>query len=246
MISKAVNPKGEQPYEGPAVTVRGVVRVTGDSPPEQPELLKQIPDACPKAKETYGKLFREGPGRTLGDVFVAVTGYQGYVPALRQSAPVEAEGCAFGTRTVGLTLGERIEVVVKDRRAYVPDLLGGRLPVQLIALPGTNGTLYPESPGRYQLVDSMRIFARAEVFVVKYATFDVTKLDGKFAIPRVPVGKVKVNALLPATGVAVEKEVVLEEGKDVDLDLEIRFDEAAYRAQAEAAPKGTPSPSSAP
>lgn len=240
-ISKIVNPKGEPAYSGPSVTVRGTVRVKGDPPPELPEILRQIPESCSEAKSMYGKLFREGPGRTLADVFVAVTGYEGYVPAQSDSVSVEASGCAWSTRTVGLTLGQRIDILVKDRRAYVPELRGGRLDVQLIAMPGTNGTLFPEAPGRYVLIDSMRIFAQADTLVVKYATFDVTGLDGKFEIPRVPVGKVQVNAILPAAFITSEKTLVLEQGKDATLDIELEFNEAAFRER-----RGTKAPAATP
>lgn len=243
VISKVVNPRQEQPYDGPVATVRGTVRMTGDAPPDQPEILRQIPDGCDRAREFYEKLFREGPGRTVADVFVAVTGYRGYVPQREPVATVEALGCAWSTRTVGLTFGQRLEIAAKDRRAYVPDLLGGRVGVQLIALPGSGSALYPEAPGRYVLVDSMRIYATAEVLVVKYATFDVTDVDGKFSISGIPAGPVTVNALLPATGATVQREVVLEPGKDLELNLELHFDAAAHRQRLEANKKASPAAS---
>jgi hypothetical protein len=233
-ISKAVNPKGEAAYDGPTATVHGWVHIVGDPPPDEPEILAQIPEGCGKAREMYGKLFREGEGRLAADVLVAVTGYKGYVPARRQAVPVEATGCAFDTRTVGVTLGERIDVIAKDRRAYVPDLLGGNVKVQLIAMPGTDGTLYPNAPGRYLLIDSMRTFARAEVLVLKYSTFDVTRIDGKFKIENVPVGKVMVNAFSPMTFATAERELVLEAGQDVQVNFELRFDEKKYRSYIEA------------
>ena len=44
-------------------------------------------------------------------------------------------------------------------------------------------------------------------------------LDGRFVIPRVPVGKVKVSALLPATMAQVEKEVEVHAGELVDVTI---------------------------
>lgn len=231
-ISKAVNPRGEAAYAGPTGSVRGTIRITGDAPPEQRDVLAQIPSGCERAKEVYGKLFRVGPDRAVADVLVAVTGYKGYVPSRRQVLTVEAAGCAFSTRTVALTYGERLEVLSKDRRAYVPDLLGARVPVQLIALPGGSGSaMYPEAPGRYVLVDSMRIYSRAEVLVLKYATFDVTGLDGKYSIEGIPVGPVSINALLPSTLSSAEQKIVIEAGKPLDLDLELKFDAEQFKAR---------------
>lgn len=248
VVSRVVNPRAEQAYSGPTGTIRGFVRATGDTAPEQPEVLRQIPDGCERAREIYGKLFREGPGRSLADVLVAVTGYKGYVPASAEAVEVQAMGCAFSTRTVAATFGQRIDVVAKDRRAYIPELLGARTGVQLIALPGGAGSaLYPRSPGRYVLVDSMRIFATAEVLVLKYATFAVTGLDGTFVIRGVPIGPVTVNAALPATLTSVERKIVVESDKETQLQLELPFDAKSFSARSQpnpapsAPPPGSPS-----
>ncbi len=70
LVSAAVNPKGEAPYTGPTGTIGGIITVTGDEAPAMPEITAKIPADCETAKDTYGKLFREGPGRGLADVVV--------------------------------------------------------------------------------------------------------------------------------------------------------------------------------
>jgi hypothetical protein len=243
VVEAAVNPKHEGVYSGPAGTIRGIVRATGDAPPDQPRLLAQIKDDCAPARDVYGKLFREGPGRTLADVLVAVTGYQGYVPEQHSVAEVQASGCAWSSRTLALTYGQRLDVIAKDRKAYVPDLMGAKMAAQIIALPGGSGSsLYPQAPGRFVLVDSMRIFSTAEVLVLKYATHDVTGLDGRYSIERIPAGRVKLSAILPETGVTVEKEVDLKPSAVLDIDLELAFDLARFRERENTA---TPPPAAA-
>ncbi|HYO95223.1 MAG TPA: carboxypeptidase-like regulatory domain-containing protein [Polyangiaceae bacterium] len=246
VISRAVNPRSEKAYAGPVGTVRGRIRATGDPAPTQEQVLSQVPSECATAREVYGPLFREGPERGLADVLVAITGYEGYVPARAPIEVVEASGCAWSSRTVALTFGQRLDVVSKDRRAYVPQLMGSNMGAQIIALPGgAESTMYPQSPGRYVLVDSMRIFSTAEVLVLKYATHDVTGVDGKYEISGVPVGALTLNALLPATGATLQREVVVEAGKTVELDLELPFNAAEYKAR----PSGSaaaPSSSAAP
>jgi hypothetical protein len=71
IVSAVVNGNGEAPYSGPTGTISGVITISGDPAPDMPEVVASIPTDCESAKDTYGKLFREGPGRTLADVVVA-------------------------------------------------------------------------------------------------------------------------------------------------------------------------------
>ena len=231
IVSAAVNAKGEAPYTGPTGTIGGLITVSGDPAPDMPEVLARIPADCASAKDTYGKLFREGEGRGLADVVVGVTGYSGYLPEEAPGQFADANGCAWNARTYVLTFGQSLDVRSRDSRPYVPDLLGAKLKAQLVALPrGDAIHLYPEQPGRYQLTDSMRLFMLADVLVVKFPTHAVTGLDGRYVIAHVPVGKVKVSALLPATMVQSEKEVEVHAGELVDVPLTLAFDRKAWDA----------------
>jgi len=232
IVSAAVNANGEAPYAGATGTISGVISVSGDSAPDMPEAVAAIPTDCASAKDTYGKLFREGPGRGLADVVVGVTGYSGYLPEEAPAQFADANGCAWSSRTYVLTFGQSLDVRSRDSRPYVPDLMGAHLKAQLVAVPrGDAIHLYPEQPGRYQLTDSMRLFMLADVLVVKFSTHAVTGLDGRYVIPRVPVGKVKVSALLPATMVQNEKEVEVHAGELVDVPLTLPFDRKAWEAR---------------
>ena len=135
VVERAVNPKREPAYAGPIGSVAGSVSIVGDESPVDPERTS-IPADCLAARETYKHVFREGIMRSVADVFVAVTGYKGYLPAREDVKTVNASGCAFDTRTVGLTFGQALDIVSKDRRPYVPELLGSRATAQLVATPG--------------------------------------------------------------------------------------------------------------
>jgi hypothetical protein len=244
-VSAVVNPNKEPAYTGPVGTVRGRVVVTGDRSVPLPEALAKIPPQCPStAREVHGTLFREGPGRALADALVGVTGYQGYVPEREPVQRVEAKGCAYSTRTLALTFGQRIEVASMDRETYVPELLGERGQPQILAMPGSEvvSPLYPTRAGRFVLIDNLKLFMSAEVLVVKFSTHAVTGLDGRFEISGVPAGKVNVNALMPVTGAGAQQSVVVEAGKPTEeLVLEIAFDAKAYQAARDG---GAPTPSS--
>jgi hypothetical protein len=236
LVSSIVNPNKEAAYTGPTGTVRGRVVVKGDKAPDVPQVLAKVPDTCPVARQAYGKLSREGPGRALADVLVAVTGYKGYVPERAPAQLVEAKDCFFGTRTIALTFGQRIDVSSKDQ-TYIPELLGEHGQPQMAATPGnpTPSALYPTHIGRYVLIDDLKLFMTADVIVVKFATHAVTGLDGRFEIPNVPVGSVRLNALLSVTGGGAERVVNVEAGKPTeDIVLEIPFDAAEYAKLADA------------
>ncbi len=237
-VRRLVNPKDEQPYRGPTGTVRGTVTIKGDPSPVLPEVTEKIPDKCKGARAVYGRAFREGMVRSLADVLVTVTEYEGYVPAKGEAVTLDTEGCAFPGRTFALTYGQRLDVKSKDGEAYVPKLMGGQMRADMIAVPGGSAVkLYPHVPGRYTLIDQMHLFMTADVFVLKYATFDVTDLDGKFEITGIPVGEVSVNALLPVTMATAQKKVKVEEGKSVELNLELAFDKKKDLAEPPKKPK---------
>lgn len=220
-VKNILNPKGLAAYDGPTAIVKGRVTVRGDEAPETPIDAQMN---CDLARPMFGRLFREGPGRSLADVLVAITEYEGFVPDASSTVRVNAEGCAWETRTVVLTFGQAVEVVAKDRKPYVPELVGQRTVAQLFALPeGDPVHLVPERPGRFVLLDSMRLYNRAQVFVLPYATYDVTGLDGRFEIRGVPAQRVKISAFLPETGGVVEKVLELQAGQSVEVPLEIEF-----------------------
>src|SRR5690606_13863869 len=123
-VAAAVNPKNAAPHAGLSGGVEGTVRVTRDLPPERPELLADIKPECAKARDVYGKLFREGPGRTLADVLVTVTEYEGYVPATAETLTIKPKDCSWGGRTFAVTFGQRLDVLNKDGRGYLPRLAG--------------------------------------------------------------------------------------------------------------------------
>ena len=237
LVSEQVNPNAQKAYDGPVGTVRGRVIATGDAPIAQPEVVAKIPPNCAKAVAPYSKLFREGPGRALADVLVTATRYQGYLPEKSAGVRVEADGCFWGTRTIAVTYGQRLEIVSKDDNSYVPELLGERGQPQIVATPheAATSTVLPTEPGRFVLVDNLRLFMTAEVLVLKYPTHAVTGLDGRFEIPNVPVGKVTVSSYLPQTRAAQERSVTVEAGKATEeIVFELPFDAAAYaRALAE-------------
>src|ERR1700690_1434863 len=114
---EAVNNATKQaPYQGATGAIEGVVTMVGDAAPDMTTYIDKIPADCSIAANTYGKLFREGDGRGVADVLVAVTGYKGYLKPKSDHVELLARDCAWTKKTVALTFGQRMEVKSADTR----------------------------------------------------------------------------------------------------------------------------------
>jgi hypothetical protein len=233
-VEAKVNPTHLPPYAGPTATLEGVVTVSGD-PPAKRDI--DIPFTCGEAYATYGKAFREGTGRTLADAMIAVTDYQGFVPAKGDAQPIKIHGCAYERRTVVLTYGQHLEVFNTDpKESYLPLLDGANMPAQMAAMPrGDSVKLYPNEVAHYALRDDAKHdWMYADVFVVPFATHAVTGLDGRYRIEGIPPGIVKVAMYAPAMDaqlhadfgiaeVTQKREIELKPGETTKLDFVLPY-----------------------
>jgi hypothetical protein len=230
--------------KGDTGTVEGTVTMEGDPAAVQPDLASRVPNDCAEATQTYSLVFREGAGRRVADVFVGVTGYQGTPGERRGEVAVNARGCAWDRRTYGITPEQKLAVKSLDHRPYVPSLFGAKTGASLVAVPGGEAVpVYPKGPGMYVLVDEMRNFIQATVLVVKFPTFDITGLDGKFRIDGVPVGTADVSAFLPTVNLNAAQKVTVRKDATTTVNLKLRFDAAAFATRSAAAASAPPIPS---
>lgn len=232
-VLKVMNPKGQAPYSGPVGTLRGRVTIEGDPPPDSG--LTFPTGKCGEAAATYGRLFRVGQDKALADALVTVVNYDGYVPEREEAEKVTIKGCAFSSRTVAVSYGQRVEVSNLDPlEPYMPILDGAPFTAVLVAMPrGDAVKFHPLKPGYYELRDTLpKPFLKAGVFVLKFSTHDVTGLDGRYEIKGIPVGKVLTAALLPAIEQDQKKAIEIKEG-DNTLDFQLTFDLAKWKAKRE-------------
>lgn len=194
-VAKMVNPDNLPAYTGPTGSVEGTVTIKGLKAPATPADFK----GCPDAEKTWGTMFREGDGRALADVVVAVTGYVGfYVPEKEEAKQILVKGCAFESRTLTMTFGQRISVKNESREFWTPILEPGPNMVLRMATPGGDPVfIYPKNPGHYILRDRDRKYSEVDVYTFLHPLHTVTNLSGKYRIDGVPVGKMKVNARHP-------------------------------------------------
>jgi hypothetical protein len=220
--------------------VAGTIRVKGDPAPLIASIVPKIPlGKCFAAHETYSKLFREGPGRTLGDVLVAVTNYQGEAPKAADKVTLQANDCAYDRRTVALSLGQSVSVKNNGGETYTPQLLGLPSQALLLAIPGGEPIDFkPHKLGQYQLIDRTHPFIFTDVFVMRYSTVDVTDIDGKYEIQDLPSGPAELSALLPITGQATTLKIQIPPGGTAHHDLVIEYLDARDGGKARVLPDG--------
>jgi hypothetical protein len=206
--------------------------LVGDAIPAAPELIPELPlGKCLLARETYGKLLREGPKRELADALVAVTEFDGWVPAKTPAHLVVSDECSFETRTIAYTYGQLLQVKNKGPEAVIPQLIGVSSGVLLVALPGGPPVdLLAPKPGQYRLVDQTHPFATADVFVLAYPTTDVTDTLGRFEITGIPAGTVKLSVMIPAFRQTHSQQVTIDPAKTAEVEIEMPINGAELAA----------------
>jgi hypothetical protein len=230
-IQGFVNPAHLPPYQGPTGSIEGTITIKGDPPPDSKgrDYAK-----CPAGELAYSKLFREGPpradgSRPLADALVAVTGYSGaYIPETRPARVVAIEDCALTSRAIDVTIGQPLEVVNKMKdKIFAPSFLQQPSPVALVAAPqGDPVRLYPQAPHPYTLYDrfgSGSSYLTGDVYVLVQPLHAVTDLEGHYRIDGVPVGKLKVSALLGVVQRQAETTVEVTPNVVQKVDLELTY-----------------------
>ena len=205
-VDLVLNPQGLPEYSGPTGSVEGTITVKGPPAPVQTVDVTQ----CPAALDTYGKLFREGPApspgaaRPLGDAVVVVVGYHGFTLTDKaESVPLVVQpSCAYATRTIAITYGQRIEVSNKTRALFAPYIDQSSSYAVMVAPPLESGEpvkIYPEKAGHFLLKDQMEPFVREDLYVFRHPLHAVTDTTGHYRIDGIPVGtQLKVGAYHPA------------------------------------------------
>jgi hypothetical protein len=210
-VLEVVNPEGLPEYSGKTGTLEGHIYVEGDPAPDRQDVDFS---SCPAAKATAGKLFREqavaSGKRALLDAVIGVTGYRGaYIPSRKEAQVVEIKDCVFTSRTIVLTLGERLDIVNKEtpnkNNFFAPDLAGNPTKVLRLAPPGGDPVrIYPIKVMRDRLMDKMNHkHMTADVFIASHPLNAVSGQGGTYRLDGVPVGRMNVTAFHPSFANAV-------------------------------------------
>ena len=247
VVAQRVNPENLPPYTGATGSLEGRVTVIGDPAPSTNLNFAK----CPTAAKVYEKTFREGPAlpdgsRPLADALIVVTGYSGfYLPEKQEAKSVTIDDCAYSTRTLDLTFGQRIEIANRTAgKLFGPQLTNHPMPALMVAPFGGDAVkLWPKEPGFTQVFDKFGFeFLVLDIYTLLQPLHTVTKTDGTYRIDGLPIGPLEVNARLRAIDSNATKPIEIRSGvvSRVDLQLEHRL------ARPDAGASGTIDASTAP
>jgi hypothetical protein len=239
VIDREVNPNGLPAYKGPTGSVEGTIYVTGPPAPD----VKVEADKCPAALDMYGKLFREqtplSPGgpRPVADAVVFVVGYSGYyIPEAKPAKLVTiSANCAYPSRSITLTFGQRLEVANKSKYPFAPMIEGDPSPALMMAAPYGAGDpirLYPTRVGHSGMGDLMEPFVREDLFIFRQPLHTTTDTDGHYRLDGLPVGKLVVRTQHVTVGSEAQAPVDVVAGVVQKVDLTLEYAPRAAKADA--------------
>jgi hypothetical protein len=237
LIDATLNPEHLPPCTGATGSVEGTVLVMGPPSPE----LKVDASQCPAAIDTYRKLFREGTPaeangpRPLGDAVVIAVGYAGcYVPERSPATrAIITANCAYRTRTISMTFGQRLEVANQSKYPFAPMIESESSPAVMMAAPlemGDPVRLYPRRPGHAAMGDFMQPFVRQDLYVLRYPLHTISDESGHYRIDGVPVGKMSVRALHPTVGSEAQTPVDIRANVVAKMDITLEYVPKAPKA----------------
>jgi hypothetical protein len=229
-LDAVLNPDHLPAYDGPTGSLEGTITVKGPAAPD----VKVDVTKCPAALDTYGKLFREGhpdtPGgpRWLADAVVVVFGYKGYLPEKNDAVKetIGAASCAYPSRTIALTYGQRLEIANETKLLFAPVIDQESTPAVMVAPPGGNGDpvrVYPRRAGYFNLTDRIQLFVRQDLYVFRHPLHAVSDTSGHYRIDGLPVGKLEVGVHHPTVDADARKTIEVVAGVVQRVDLELTY-----------------------
>jgi hypothetical protein len=229
-VDYVLNPEGLPAYSGPTGSVEGTITVSGPAAPD----VKVDVTKCPAALDAYGKLFREGtpekPGgsRWLADAAVVAVGYTGFYVAEKSDAlrVTISPACAYATRTIAMTYGQRLEVANQSKLLFAPLIDQATTPAVMVAPPLESGDpvkIYPQKAGYFTLVDRMEPFVREDLYVFRHPLHAVSDTSGHYRIDGLPVGKLEVGVHHPAIDADAKAPVEVVAGLVQRVDLALTY-----------------------
>jgi len=195
-VDAVLNPMGVPEYKGPTGSVEGTISVVGPPAPA----VHVDTGKCPAALDTYGKLFREGTPATpngprpLADAVVVAVGWGNgfFVPEKNDAVRVTVgPNCAYATRTIAMTYGQRLEVSNQSDLLFAPIIDQDPAPAVMVAPPKQAGDpvkLYPGKAGYFTMSDRMQPFVKEDLYVFRHPLHAVSDRDGHYRIDGIPVG----------------------------------------------------------
>jgi plastocyanin len=187
---------------GPTGTIRGVVRLMGKAPAPSADPIKQDQSTCGNSVSL--PRIELGPVNGVKDTFVFLDGVPtdpNAKPAAHVSLLVDQKNCQYVPHAMTVPVGTELEITNSDSILHnVHGNIVGTEGLQTIfniaqPIKGQHGkTPALDKPGIVSLTcEAGHPWMNAYVFVATNPYVAITKDDGGFVIPNVPVGKYQIK-----------------------------------------------------
>jgi hypothetical protein len=243
-LQKILNPAGATEYTGPTGVIEGTITVKGDPPAMR--TFQTLPKECEGAKAIHGPAYRAGPKGELADALIGVRTWTGYVRPSKDDKVITIKNCSIEPTVIDLSLGQRLMIGNVDAMPYMPQTAAKMIVRRLAIKDMSPVPLILTEPAAYGLTWLTGTLPGADVptvtvFVIPNALHTVTGIDGKYRITGVPVGKAHISASHLGMDEA-GKDVMVEAGKELKLDLTLNYKSATPPAASASAkpPAGKP------
>jgi hypothetical protein len=231
-LAKILNPSNATEYVGPTGVVEGTITVKGDPPAIR--TFETLPKECEGAKAIHAPAYRAGPKGELADTLIGVRTWSGYVRPSKDDKVITIKNCSIEPTVIDLSLGQRLMIGNADTMPYMPQT-AVKATVRRLALKNMSPVpILLMNPAAYGLTWLAGALPGADVptvtvFVIPNALHTVTGTDGKFRITGIPVGKAHISASHLGMPEA-SKDVVIEAGKELKVDLTLNYKNSASPA----------------
>jgi plastocyanin len=207
-----------------AGAIEGTIRYEGKVPKLRPISMDADP-GCAKKHSTpvQSEMLVLGDGNTMGNVFIRVksglskTDY----PAPSTAVVIDQSGCRYVPHVVGVMKGQELTIKNSDGLLHNVHALPKVNKTFNMAMPASRSETsvrFSEEESMFKIKCDVHPWMGAYVAVLSHPFFDVTSMDGTFAIEKLPAGSYEIESWHEKLGVRTQS-VEVAEGQQVRLDF---------------------------
>ena len=154
-----------------------------------------------------------------------VTGGNFFIPEKTPVAKATiGEGCAYESRTIAMTFGQRLEIQNTTKLLFAPVIDAFARPAMVAPCSRRGEPVKPSRSRRAtRMGDDLVPFVHEDLYVFRHPLHTVSNRGGYYRLDGVPVGALKVGVYHPALKTGAELPVTIVEGAVQKVDFKLTY-----------------------